>query len=101
MEATCVTVRMVSDLLWMAELVMVMYMYELYHTQSIDIHLVCMTDVDECAESLSDCDDICINMIGSYVCDCNPGSHLGSDQRSCEPSKSVVKPCNTLRLQIK
>ena len=41
------------------------------------------TDIDECAEQLDECQQICNNTIGSYVCDCHIGYALNSDGRTC------------------
>ena len=40
-------------------------------------------DIDECAETSSLCDQICVNTFGSYVCTCEPGYNL-NDQMICE-----------------
>ena len=42
------------------------------------------TDIDECAESLDDCEHTCQNVPGSYTCGCNPGYALTGDGRTCE-----------------
>ena len=31
------------------------------------------TDIDECEQGTSECDQICNNTDGSYICDCNTG----------------------------
>ena len=41
------------------------------------------TDIDECAEQLDECQQVCNNTIGSYVCDCHIGYALNSDGRTC------------------
>ena len=41
------------------------------------------TDIDECAEQLDECQQICNNTIGSYVCDCRIGYALNDDGRTC------------------
>ena len=42
------------------------------------------TDVDECSEMLDNCDHICINTSGSFVCQCYVGFKLQSDGHTCE-----------------
>ena len=40
-------------------------------------------DVDECAEGLSDCSQMCTNTEGGYGCSCHPGYTLNSDSSTC------------------
>ncbi|XP_064614093.1 fibrillin-2-like [Liolophura sinensis] len=41
-------------------------------------------DIDECSLSTDDCDQNCVNTLGSYRCDCAPGHGvLGDGQGSC------------------
>ena len=42
-----------------------------------------LTDVDECSEQTDECQQICNNTIGSYVCDCRIGYALNTDGRTC------------------
>ena len=42
-----------------------------------------MTDVDECADRISGCSDICNNTVGSYSCGCPIGYQLANDFRNC------------------
>ncbi|KAJ3705151.1 hypothetical protein LUZ61_008856 [Rhynchospora tenuis] len=32
-------------------------------------------DIDECSDGSNICSDICVNIPGSYICSCRPGSH--------------------------
>ena len=41
------------------------------------------SDIDECAIGTSGCSQLCNNTIGSYVCLCNPGYQLSSDNKAC------------------
>ena len=45
--------------------------------------LVFCIDVDECEEDLHVCSDICINILGSYICDCPLGFVLDTDGITC------------------
>ena len=40
-------------------------------------------DINECSEGLSSCNQLCINTIGSYDCDCYTGFNLKSDNKTC------------------
>jgi len=42
-----------------------------------------LSDIDECAEGIAECTDICRNEPGSYSCECHRGFQLGTDGRSC------------------
>ncbi|CAD5124522.1 DgyrCDS12800 [Dimorphilus gyrociliatus] len=41
-------------------------------------------DKDECLVTNHGCQDKCINTIGSYKCECNPGYRLKNDKKTCE-----------------
>ena len=41
------------------------------------------TDLDECALGISECNQICTNSIGSYVCSCHPGYRVSIDNKIC------------------
>lgn len=49
------------------------------------------TDKDECTDGTAQCEDICQNTPGSYICRCNPGYEIASDGYSCQGS---VSACN-------
>lgn len=40
-------------------------------------------DVDECIEDNGNCSNICINLLGSYLCACETGYELDVDKHSC------------------
>ena len=42
------------------------------------------TDIDECIEGTSGCDQICNNTVGSYNCRCMTGYQLSSDDHDCD-----------------
>ena len=46
------------------------------------IQTIILTDINEC-ENNSTCDHRCINTIGSFVCECNPGYQLNDDLMTC------------------
>eukprot|EP00922_Rhytidocystis_sp_ex-Travisia-forbesii_P032867 GHVS01048887.1.p1 GENE.GHVS01048887.1~~GHVS01048887.1.p1 ORF type:complete len:415 (-),score=80.27 GHVS01048887.1:446-1654(-) len=40
-------------------------------------------DVDECATGVSGCSHLCVNLLGSYACQCPRGYEMNEDQRTC------------------
>ena len=53
-------------------------------THSVQVSTFYTLDIDECARaSTSQCDHICRNTIGSYVCSCLPEFTLGLDNKKC------------------
>ena len=47
------------------------------------VYVFITTDVDECADGISGCSDICNNTVGSYICGCPIGYQLANDDRNC------------------
>ena len=46
-------------------------------------------DVDECASSQNQCQQLCINVAGSYNCGCFYGFRLDSDRATCNQGNTV------------
>lgn len=45
----------------------------------------CITDIDECATGLHNCEHICAyNTEGGFICTCNDGYVLSEDGHTCE-----------------
>ncbi|XP_041515116.1 EGF-like and EMI domain-containing protein 1 isoform X2 [Microtus oregoni] len=42
-----------------------------------------LENVDECLDVSVDCDQLCINAVGTYDCACEEGYRIGSDGRTC------------------
>ena len=42
-----------------------------------------LSDVNECSTNNGGCNQVCTNNIGSFVCSCNAGYELDSDERTC------------------
>ena len=40
-------------------------------------------DIDECMENISNCNQLCSNTQGSYICYCYSGYELDSDDHTC------------------
>ena len=49
----------------------------------IDALVVVHTDINECENAIGGCNHVCTNTIGSFLCSCNAGYELDSDQRTC------------------
>lgn len=47
------------------------------------IPLLSFLDINECERNNGGCQHRCINVEGSFTCDCNPGWQLGNDGRTC------------------
>ncbi|XP_055571561.1 nidogen-2 isoform X1 [Falco cherrug] len=52
-------------------------------------------DVDECAEGLSQCGPftVCLNVPGSYRCECHSGYRPAEDGQACVPLAPASNPC--------
>lgn len=47
-------------------------------------------DINECAEGLSSCSQVCTNTVGSYTCSCHPGYTLDADSSTCTLSAGML-----------
>ena len=47
------------------------------------LFLMLLLDIDECELGGIKCTQGCINLRGSYICTCEPGYQLGTDEKSC------------------
>ena len=45
---------------------------------------VVVLDINECAEATDGCAQACTNTDGSYLCSCESGYRLASDQHGCD-----------------
>lgn len=52
----------------------------------------CHVDVDECRARVPFCAHRCVNTVGSYKCECQPGFSLGSDGKSCDKLPTTTFP---------
>ena len=41
------------------------------------------SDVNECSINNGGCEQICVNEVGNYHCECHPGYKLANDPISC------------------
>ena len=48
------------------------------------------TDLDECAQGISGCNQICTNTIGSYVCSCYYGYQIAQNNRTCTGKNTLI-----------
>ena len=51
--------------------------------ESPQLLILFYSDIDECANGTSGCDQICANEIGSYSCSCESGYRLRNDSHGC------------------
>lgn len=52
--------------------------------------VLCFVDIDECKEGTANCEQVCENRNGSFVCSCYDGYTLNTDDKTCNISKSRV-----------
>ena len=43
-----------------------------------------ISDINECAEGIDNCAQLCIDTDGSYTCSCSLGYNLVEDGRECD-----------------
>lgn len=54
------------------------------------LYFFCASDVDECLTAQGGCSQTCVNLEGSYRCECNEAGYvLAVDQHSCDCKFSV------------
>lgn len=58
--------------------------YQQYCSKMKNISPHFVLDLDECAESVDGCEQVCINSVGSFSCDCNTGYDLQPDLKACQ-----------------
>lgn len=54
--------------------------------QKTGFNVTYTTDLDECEQNLHNCEQICINTLNGYKCDCMIGFELDRDERTCVKS---------------
>ena len=42
-----------------------------------------LPDINECMKEIDNCDQMCSNSEGSFVCGCESGFHLDDDEFTC------------------
>ena len=54
-------------------------------TVSLDTYIVlyCISDQDECGSNNGNCEQVCRNRAGSFICDCFSGFVLNDDKKTC------------------
>ena len=52
-------------------------------TSSGTLSYLCVVDINECETGNGGCEQTCINGIGNYSCQCNPGYQLIEDGFNC------------------
>ncbi len=85
-----VTVRLINVIaLWILKLILYIICLKNLRCYSTGASILYI-DIDECAEQLDECQQICNNTIGSYVCDCRIGYALNSDGRTCRGKNDEI-----------
>ena len=63
----------------------IIFLKSLYIYIYIYIYIYPLPDIDECsADDYGECQQICVNTAGSYICGCADGYRLAADNRNCE-----------------
>lgn len=65
--------------------------YSSFKEVSIGLKPYICFDLDECKEKTHDCEDKCINEVGSYSCGCSYGYELHTDKKSCTKIDACLK----------
>ena len=77
------SVLVLQGLVGMAETAIIMVC--LYSCKIIDMfyHVQRFSEINECDNGDQDCQQLCINTVGSYKCACEHGYFLKSDGKTC------------------
>ncbi|VDI25973.1 Hypothetical predicted protein [Mytilus galloprovincialis] len=59
----------------------------------VNLTVTYLLDIDECTLLNNNCEQICVDTIGSFYCSCRDGFVLGSDQSSCDKDYSDYDQC--------
>ena len=57
--------------------------FEIFPTGQYDAPVIYFADIDECADGSAECEQICLNLEGSFRCACQNGFALNKDGRTC------------------
>ena len=60
------------------------------YMKSPDVTRSCLADVDECASDVAGCEQVCVNLEGSFRCACQNGFALNKDGRTCYGIRSTI-----------
>ena len=53
------------------------------------IYLILFVDIDECELAIDGCDQNCINIPGSFMCNCSEGYVLNEDGHTCDGESKI------------
>ena len=59
-----------------------------------------LLDIDECADGMNNCKDICRNTNGSYSCDCRSGYSLNNDGYTCSGKSTLMSNYNCVGMHV-
>lgn len=54
------------------------------------------TDIDECEELNGGCQQMCVNTLGSYRCECSEGFRIHADARTCIGKIVIIQSGNPM-----
>ena len=49
-----------------------------------------ISDINECQSNNGNCDQMCVNTIGSYMCNCSEGYLLSEDLTTCDGNSDTI-----------
>lgn len=68
-------------LIWWSDLLLMRLSKRKFNIKNL--HFDLLSDIDECTLLINNCEQICVDTIGSFNCSCRDGFVLNSDQSSC------------------
>ena len=54
------------------------------------VYILLHIDINECFEEIDECNQVCSNSAGSYICSCNPGYQLSANQKTCVGKNVII-----------
>ena len=67
--------------------------------RGLSIDLRASVDIDECSSANGGCDQVCVNEVASFHCECNPGYLLDEDGFNCSGEEGIYRHAKKLDCQ--